>query len=87
MVSITCEVINKKGMHARAAAKIVTLICQYNSETTLTHKQTSAPGNSLLKLLTLNAPIGSKIMIEANGSDSKELLDKLKILFAEGFGE
>ena len=87
MPSITCKVINQKGMHARAAAKIVTLICQYNSETILTHKKTSAPGNSLLKLLTLNAPKGSTITIIANGADSDELLNKLSCLFAEGFGE
>jgi phosphocarrier protein len=87
MPRITCKVVNQKGMHARAAAKIVTLICQYNSETILTHKNVSAPGDSLLKLLTLNAPLGSTISIQANGKDSDELLDKLSCLFAEGFGE
>jgi phosphocarrier protein HPr len=87
MASIACKVINQKGMHARAAAKIVALICQYNSETILTHKKISAPGNSLLKLLTLNAPKGSTITIEANGSDCDDLLNQLSNLFAAGFGE
>lgn len=87
MTSIICDVVNKKGMHARAAAKIVSVVCQYHSDTTLTHKETTAPGDSLLKLLTLNAPKGSKIKIEANGIDSEELLAKLQSLFAEGFGE
>jgi len=87
MPIIDCKVVNQKGMHARAAAKIVTLICQHKSEVILTHKKITAPGDSLLKLLTLNAPKGSTITIEVNGVDCEELLDKLTSLFAEGFGE
>lgn len=87
MPSITCEVVNRKGMHARAAAKIVALVSQYQSDVILTHKDCQAPGDSLLKLLTLNAPIKSIIVIDAEGEDAPMLLDKLQQLFADGFGE
>ncbi len=87
MPSITCEVINIKGMHARAAAKIVNLVNLYESSVTLTHENCSASGDSLLKLLTLNAPKGSIITIEAKGEDCKVLLNKLEDLFSNGFGE
>lgn len=81
------EVINPKGMHARAASKIVAIINKYSCKVTLYHKQLSAPGDSLLKLLTLNAPLGSQIKVEAVGLDAEKLIDELKTLFAEGFGE
>jgi phosphocarrier protein HPr len=90
MPSTICKVSNKKGMHARAAAKIVTLIGHYpQCKVTLGHNQVEAPGDSLLKLLTLNAPLGStiKISIEGDKKLSAELLNKLSLLFAQGFGE
>ena len=87
MPFITCEVINNKGMHARAAAQIVAIVCQYQSDVKISHNDISAPGDSLLKLLTLNAPKGSNIEIKATGKDSDTLLSKLNELFANGFGE
>jgi phosphocarrier protein HPr len=87
MPSIICEVVNIKGMHARAAAKIVNLNSKYETKVTLTHKNTSVAGDSLIKLLTLNAPKGSKILIEATGDNCEILLAQLKYLFAIGFEE
>ncbi|TQV89782.1 HPr family phosphocarrier protein [Aliikangiella coralliicola] len=87
MPSIDCEVVNIKGMHARAAAKIVALVCDYQCSVTLNHGDKSAPGDSLIKLLTLNAPKGSLICIEASGDDADAFLQAIQLLFAEGFGE
>lgn len=87
MPRITCEVVNQKGMHARAAAKIVAQVNQFNSEVTLHHGDRSAPGNSLIKLLTLNAPKGSLITIQSDGPDTPALLEAMELLFASGFGE
>jgi len=87
MYQVICEVINQKGMHARAAAKIVALVDQFGGEVTLSHGDRSAPGNSLIKLLTLNAPIGSKIEISYANLAQQPLVDELVKLFAEGFGE
>ncbi|WP_444995052.1 HPr family phosphocarrier protein [Aliikangiella sp. IMCC44359] len=87
MVEAVCEVINQKGMHARAAARIVAEVVKFTSDATLTHKDRVAPGDSLIKLLTLNAPKGSQIKISSVGPDSEQLLSALKNLFAQGFGE
>ncbi|WP_196141143.1 HPr family phosphocarrier protein [Aliikangiella sp. G2MR2-5] len=87
MPTITCQVVNLKGMHARAAAQIVKLVCGYHSQVTLRHKDKEAPADSLIKLLTLNAPQGSTITIEARGNDSEQVLEALNELFAIGFGE
>ncbi|TQV72877.1 HPr family phosphocarrier protein [Aliikangiella marina] len=87
MGSFLCEVTNQKGMHARAAAKIVALVDQYECEVTLTHQGRSAPGNSLIKLLTLNAPKGSVIKVECYGADAAEFSLAIKDLFNQGFGE
>ena len=87
MTKINCEVVNQKGMHARAAAKIVAQVNQFNSQVTLCHGDRSAPGDSLIKLLTLNAPQGSMITINSVVPDTEALLDAMKSLFASGFGE
>lgn len=87
MQSVVCEVVNRKGMHARAAAKIVSLVVLYDCEVTLTHQGVSAPGDSLLKLLTLNAPKGSKVTVKVLGTDSSILIKKIQQLFSQGFNE
>ena len=87
MISQICEVVNQKGMHARAAAKIVALVDEYQCEVVLTHRDRSAPGNSLIKLLTLNAPKGSQISVTCQGPECELLMQAINTLFAEGFGE
>lgn len=87
MQKFTCEVTNKKGMHARAAAQIVSLVCKYDAVAELSHGRKSAPADSLIKLLTLNAPKGSKVEISINGKEAEALSEALKTLFAQGFGE
>lgn len=87
MESFICEVTNQKGMHARAAAKIVAVVEQYECDVTLRHQERSAPGNSLIKLLTLNAPKGSIIEITCHGEDEQAFINAIQSLFNDGFGE
>ncbi len=87
IVKQICQVINQKGLHARAAAQIVTLSNQYQSELTLTHKNKSACGLSLIKLLTLDAPLGSNISISIEGIDAEHASQAINRLFINGFGE
>ena len=86
-LSTQCEVINIKGLHARAAAQIVSLVAQFECELTISHKSKSASGASLIKLLTLDAPKGSIVTIEATGKQKKEAIKALSDLFAKGFDE
>ena len=87
IVKQICRVTNQKGLHARAAAQIVTLSNQFQSELTLSHKNKSACGLSLIKLLTLDAPQGSNINISIKGVDSEQASLAISQLFADGFGE
>jgi phosphotransferase system HPr (HPr) family protein len=87
MPSIQCKVINKKGMHARAAAQIATLAVTFDCQIQLEHQNTIAPANSLIKLLTLNAPQHACVTIKADGSQAQEALEALSTLFKSGFGE
>lgn len=86
-ISQICKVTNQKGLHARAAAQVVTLSNQYKSELTLNHKNKSASGLSLIKLLTLDAPQGSKIKVDIQGVDAAKAAIAISQLFTDGFGE
>ena len=85
--SITCEVINTKGLHARAAAQIVTTLNQFNASVTVSHKNKSAPANSLIKLLTLDAPKGSMLRFDVESDDSQLVIETIRTLVASGFNE
>lgn len=87
IVSEHAEIINTKGLHARAAAKIVKLVTGFNCDVTLQHKQNQSPGASLIKLLTLDAPKGSSIKIEATGPDANDCVDALCTLIRNKFDE
>ncbi|MCL6584268.1 MAG: HPr family phosphocarrier protein [bacterium] len=78
---------NKLGLHARAASQIVNLASQYTSEVTIQKGNVTANGKSLLGILTLDAPLGSELLIDVNGSDAQELLTKLVELIENKFGE
>ncbi|MGX5174736.1 HPr family phosphocarrier protein [Aliikangiella sp. IMCC44653] len=87
MPSIQCKVTNKKGMHARAAAQIAALAVTFDCNIELKHKATTAPANSLIKLLTLNAPQHADVVITSEGPQAEEALTALRELFEAGFGE
>ena len=86
-VTQVCRVTNQKGLHARAAAQIVTLSSQFQCEMILCHKNKSASGLSLIKLLTLDAPQGSSITIIIKGDGAKKASKAINQLFINGFGE
>ena len=83
----TVIVKNKLGLHARAASQIVSIANKYASEITIQKGNVTANGKSLLGILTLDAPLGSELLIEVEGSDAQELLDKLVELVENKFGE
>ncbi|MEW6380083.1 MAG: HPr family phosphocarrier protein [bacterium] len=78
---------NKLGLHARAASQIVNLANKYTSEITIQKGDVTANGKSLLGILTLDAPLGSELLVDVNGSDAQELLTKLIELIEDKFGE
>jgi phosphocarrier protein len=81
------KVINKLGMHARAAAKFVKLASIFNSEIEIERKQLRVNGKSIMGVMMLAASKGTLITIHAEGEDAEEGVDKLVTLVKNKFGE
>jgi phosphocarrier protein HPr len=89
MLEGSVKVINQLGLHARAAAQLVRVAGKFRSRITLrrTDSDTSANAKSILSLLALAAPIGTQLLVEADGVDENEALQSVIDLFGGGFGE
>jgi phosphocarrier protein HPr len=83
----TVVVPNSRGLHARAAAKLVTLAERFSAQTTVTRHGQSVPACSIMGLMMLGAGQGAEILIEAEGWDAREALDALAGLVEAGFHE
>jgi phosphocarrier protein HPr len=81
------EIINERGMHARAASKFVHLANQFNSKITLIKDSVEVDGKSILGLLLLQASKGTTIKLVVDGSDEKEAYQKLEQMILDRFGE
>lgn len=82
-------VINRLGLHARAAARFVNLANQYRAEVTLARADTRqvVDGKSILGVLLLAAARGTELIITANGEDEDRVLRALCDLINNKFGE
>ena len=80
-------VANKLGIHARVAAQIVKVASQFESEILISKCEVAVNGKSILDLMTLVCPHGSRIHISAKGHDAAEGLSALASLFQTKFGE
>ena len=78
---------NKLGLHARAAAKIVTHTYKFDSIINIINGNKSADAKSIMKILMLSAPKGTEIKITADGKDEVLALDSLETLIKEKFDE
>ena len=89
MVEAAVVVVNRLGLHARAAAQVVRLSNQFQSTIRLERadKSASADAKSILSVLMLAASRGTELKATAEGEDERAALDALCRLFAEGFGE
>lgn len=88
MVEIrTFEITNRLGIHARVAAKLVETANRFQAEILLEKDGITANGRSILGILTLFCPQGSRLTISAKGVDAKEAMAAFTGLIAEKFGE
>lgn len=78
---------NELGLHARAAAKIVSLAGNYKSTLFLKKDDHEVDGGSILSILTLACPKGTEVWVRAVGEDSEALIEALSGLFDQKFGE
>ena len=78
---------NKLGLHARAAAKLVTMASGYSSDIDIARNDQSVNGKSIMGVMMLAASKGTELVIRTSGDDEQEAADKLAKLVAEKFGE
>jgi phosphocarrier protein HPr len=81
------EIINKKGLHARATAKFVQCASSFDADVTVTRCGETVGATSIMGILTLGAGIGSTITVVAKGPEAQEALTALEALVADRFGE
>ncbi len=85
--SRTLAIVNRLGLHARAAAQLVQLAQNYQSEISLEKNGIAADAKSVLSLLTLECPVGTNIVVRAVGEDSSPAVQAVAELIANKFGE
>ena len=83
----TVTIVNKLGLHARAAAKFVTLASSFASDIKLARNGQQVNGKSIMGVMMLAASRGCEITISADGNDETGAIDSLAELVAQRFGE
>ncbi len=81
------EIINERGLHARASAKFVRLASGFDAEVTVSRDGTSVDARSIMGLMMLAAGIGSTIEISAEGAEAEQALAALAELVENRFDE
>ncbi|MDA7687963.1 HPr family phosphocarrier protein [Pseudomonadales bacterium] len=87
MITLQLTLINKLGLHARAANRLLDVINQFASEVTITHADTKANGKSIMSVMLLAAPFGSELSFSINGPDEEAAAVAIEQVIAERFGE
>jgi phosphocarrier protein HPr len=87
MISKDLTIINKLGMHARAAAKFVSLASHFESEVELEKGARRVNGKSIMGVMMLAAAKGSTVTLYAHGGDEQQAMRELEDLINGRFGE
>ncbi len=87
MTTRNLKIINEKGLHARASAKLVEVVEGFDAQAEVSKDGLSASGDSIMGLLMLAASRGTTIDVETSGPDAEALADALETLVNDKFGE
>jgi phosphocarrier protein len=87
MLSKSAEIINKLGLHARAAAKLTHIASAYQCEIWLSRSGRRVNAKSIMGVMMLAAGQGTTVLIEAKGDDADAAVAALLKLIADKFGE
>ncbi len=87
MMTKTFTIINKLGLHARAAAKFVTTASAHDADITVSRENRTVNGKSIMGVMMLAAAKGSQITVTAEGDDAEQALQSLETLINDFFGE
>lgn len=83
----TLEIVNEKGLHARASAKLVEVVEAHDAQAEVSCDGMTASGDSIMGLLMLAASKGRSIEVQTRGPQAPELAQALEALVANRFGE
>lgn len=86
-VSGTFEIVNKLGLHARAATKLVQTASRFDADVELQKDGHVANGKSVMGVLLLCGHQGSRVTVTASGPDAREAVEAIGALIADRFGE
>ena len=87
MVTKEITICNKLGLHARAAAKLVTLASQFESEIRIRRNDNQVNGKSIMGVMMLAAGKGTTIEISTSGADEQTAMEKIVALINDRFDE
>ena len=87
MLQQDIEIVNKLGLHARAAAKLVSTAGQFTSEVLLSKGHQEINAKSIMGVMMLAASIGTILTLKTSGSDEKQAMEALVELINDKFGE
>ena len=87
MISNPVTIINKLGLHARAATRLVNRAAAFECELWISNGEKTVNGKSIMGVLTLAASKGTKLIIEAEGKDENEAIEDITELITSRFGE
>ena len=87
MACIDIEIINKRGLHARAAAKLTQLAERFDSNIAISKDDISINAKSIMQVLMLAAAKGNTITLSAEGDDADAALDAISSLINHRFDE
>jgi len=87
VLSQELTIINKLGLHARAAAKLVRLASTFKSDVSIERGSRKVNAKSIMGVMLLAAGKGTKIVLNVDGDDDTEAMTRLSELVQSGFGE
>jgi phosphocarrier protein HPr len=87
MIERNIMIINKLGLHARAASRLVTRASSFEAQIWLSRDDREVNGKSIMGVLTLAAARGTTLLIRADGNDEKEAMEAIENLINNKFEE
>jgi phosphocarrier protein HPr len=87
VIALDVGIINRRGLHARAAAKLVTLAERFSASVDVAKDGQSVSARSIMGLMMLGAGPGSIVRLTAEGFDAREALEAIAALIEAGFHE
>lgn len=86
-LSAEYRLINRLGLHARAAAQLVQTANRFKADVIVIKDNEEVNGKSIMGLLMLAAPVGSQLRVTVSGEDAEEAMQAIGALIHDGFGE